>query len=144
MTKGQEAVSCFKDGFNCSQAVLSAYSKDLGMGTSSALKVSCGFGAGMGRMADTCGAVTGAYMVIGLKHGRSKLKDLDARDKTYSLVREFSRRFKARHGSVVCRKLLGFNVGTWAGMNKAKQKDIHHTVCPLFVKDACRILDEIL
>ena len=67
MKRSKHAVSCFKDGFSCSQALLSTYGDQFGLNHELALKVSGAFGGGMGRMGETCGAVTGAFMVIGLK-----------------------------------------------------------------------------
>ena len=144
MTKVEQAVSCFKDTFNCSQAVLSAYAQEFGLDRRSALKISCGFGAGMGCMGETCGAVTGAFMVIGLKHGRNEIPDVSAKDKTYALVREFSDKFKARNGSIVCKELLGLDMSTPEGMKEAKRRNVHGTCCSKFVKDAAEIIGEIL
>ena len=98
----------------------------------------------MGCMAETCGAVTGAFMVIGLKYGRSDILDLSAKEKTYKLVREFSKRFKSRNGSIVCKELLGIDISTKRGMAAAHKKNIHGTCCLKFVKDAAEILEEIL
>ena len=75
MSRVEQAVSCFKGGFNCSQAVLSTYAQDFGLDREAALKLAAGFGGGMGRMAGTCGAVTGAFMVLGLKHGPTEAGD---------------------------------------------------------------------
>ena len=77
-----KAVACFKEGFNCSQAVLSSFDDDFGLDKDMALKLAAGFGGGMGRMAQTCGAVTGAYMVIGLKHGAITGQDKAAKEHT--------------------------------------------------------------
>ncbi|MCX6000010.1 MAG: C-GCAxxG-C-C family protein, partial [Chloroflexi bacterium] len=111
----ERAVSCFKEGFNCSQAVLSAYGPKLGLDAEKALRVSGAFGAGMGRMAETCGAVTGAFMVIGLKYGKTRADDNQTREKAYRLVREFTDQFKSRHRSIVCRELLGCDISTPEG-----------------------------
>ena len=75
MSRVEQAVSCFQGGFNCSQAVLSTYAQDFGLDREAALKLAAGFGGGMGRMAGTCGAVTGAFMVLGLKHGPTEAGD---------------------------------------------------------------------
>ncbi len=66
MSRIENAVSRFAEGYNCSQAVLSAYAEQLGVDGETALKIAAGFGGGLGRMAETCGAVTGAFMVLGL------------------------------------------------------------------------------
>lgn len=101
MRRVEEAVSCLKEGFSCSQAVLSAYGTESGLDREIALKVSGAFGGGMGRMGGTCRAVTGAFMVIGLKYGETKAEDNQTREKAYRLVREFVAGFESRNGSVI-------------------------------------------
>ena len=132
MTKVEEALSLFKEGFSCSQAVFAAYAKDLGMDYEMALKVSQAFGGGMGGMRGECGAVTGAYMVISLIHGRTKAEDGEARLKTFTLVKEFSKRFKELHQTTNCRQLLEGKSGT------------HYEMCSEYVKDACIVLGDLL
>ena len=137
------AVSRFAEGFNCSQAVLSAFAGDFGLDDATALKITSGFGGGMGRLADTCGAVTGAFMVLGLRYGQAS-SDRDAKEVIYARVREFADRFKARNGSVACRDLLGCDIGTPEGFRHAKDEKLLTTLCPKFVRDACEILEEML
>ncbi len=142
--RAKEAVSCFRRGFSCSQAVLSSCGRKYGLDRKTSLRVSGAFGGGMARMGKTCGAVTGAFMVIGLKHGKTKARDEEARERTYGLARELVRRFKARHGSIVCRELLGHDLSTPGGMKAAKEKNLFATVCPVFVGDAVRIIEQLL
>jgi C_GCAxxG_C_C family probable redox protein len=84
----------------------------------------------MGRRGETCGAVTGAFMVIGLKYGKATAEDDAARDKTYELVGEFVARFKDRHGSIVCKKLLGYDLSNPKEGEAAKKKGLFDTLCP--------------
>ena len=144
MNRVERAVSCFKEGFSCSQAMLSTYGPQLGLNHELALKVSGAFGGGMARMGETCGAVTGAFMVIGLKHGNARVEDKQAKEKTYSLVKEFVDRFKSRNGSIVCRELLGYDISTLEGMKLVKEKKLTTTLCPKFVQDAAEIIEQIL
>ncbi len=144
MTRVERAVSCFKDGFSCSQAVLSSFGPEFGLDHELALRVSGAFGGGMGHMGDTCGAVTGAFMVIGLKYGKIRAEDEETKKRAYSLVKEFVERFKARNGSIVCRDLLGCDLSTPEGMKEAKDKQLISTRCPKFVQDAVEILEELL
>jgi C_GCAxxG_C_C family probable redox protein len=144
MSKVEEAVACFEEGFSCSQAVLSAYAPQFGLERESALKVSGAFGAGMGRMGETCGAVTGAFMVIGLKHGKTRAEDDEAKERAYRLVQEFADRFKARHGSIVCRELLGCDLSISEQRALAQEKKLTATLCPGFVRDAAEIVEQIL
>ena len=141
MSRANEAIACFNNGFNCAQSVFSAYCEQFGLDKTTALKLSCGFGAGMGRMGDTCGAVTGAYLLIGLKHGKCTEEDNQAKEKTYALVQEFSKRFKEKNGTTICRELIQADFlsdDQQAVLAKVK------IICPKMIADACEILDEIL
>ena len=75
MNRVERAVSSFKEGFRCSQALLSTYGVQFGLNREVALRISEAFGGGMGRMGETCGAVTGAFMVIGLRYGKTRIED---------------------------------------------------------------------
>lgn len=144
MNHRKKALNIFKNGFSCSQAVLAAYCEELGLDEESALKIADGFGGGMGRMGLTCGAVTGAFMVISLKHGRIRSEDRDSKDRTNSLINEFVRRFEERHANTGCRELLGCSIGTPEGYAFAKENDLFEKKCNQYVIDAAEILDEIL
>ena len=143
MSKVEQAVERFKDGFNCSQAVVGTYSEQFGLDCEKAFKVATGFGGGM-RMGETCGAVTGAFMVLGLKHGNTTAEDKAAKAKTYEKVIEYTSRFKARNGSVVCKDLLGCDISTPDGMKKAQDDGLFDSVCPKMVREASEILEEML
>jgi C_GCAxxG_C_C family probable redox protein len=79
MTRIEESVAYFREGFSCSQAIVAAYAPSLGLDRDTALKIASGFGGGMGRLAETCGAITGAFMVLGLKYG-SAASDREAKE----------------------------------------------------------------
>jgi C_GCAxxG_C_C family probable redox protein len=144
MSKVDEAVACFKEGFSCSQAIFATYSEDLGLDRMTSLKISQAFGGGMARLGETCGAVTGAVMLIGLKYGRTRAEDLAARERTYDLIRKFVEDFKARHGSIQCRRLLGLDLGTEEGMRLAKERNLFQMLCNGYVKNAAEIIEDIL
>jgi C_GCAxxG_C_C family probable redox protein len=139
-----QAVACFRNDFNCAQSVFSTYAEQFGLDKQIALKISCAFGGGMARLGATCGAVTGALMVIGLKHGKARPDDDDAKVKTYALSREFVERFKAKHGTIVCRELLGCDIGTEEGKRFFDEHKYEEKLCAKFVADAALILEEIL
>ena len=143
MGNADKAAATFKEGFSCSQAVLGTYCERFGLDTKQAYKISSGFGGGM-HLDQTCGAVTGAFMVIGLKYGRTRADDVEAKMKTAATVVEFAKRFKARHGSIACTELLGCNISTQEGFEEAKKKDLFKQVCPQYVISAAEILDEML
>lgn len=138
----EHTVACFKKGLNCAQAVLSTYGPQFGLDPENAVKIAGALGSGMG-MGETCGAVTGALMVIGLKHARLKGGFLFSKDKTEDSAREFVTRFKARNRSTECRELLGCDVGSFEGLRAKKEKHFKKR-CPMFVQDAAEILEEIL
>ncbi|MBW2172825.1 MAG: C_GCAxxG_C_C family protein [Deltaproteobacteria bacterium] len=144
MTRVEHALSMFKEGFVCSQALLAAYGEQFGLKRETALKVAAAFGGGLCRMGETCGAVTGALMVIGLKYGNVKAKDKKAREKTYELAREFVRGFEDRNGTINCKRLLDCDISTPEGLSTAREKKLFQTVCPKYVQDAAEIVEQIL
>jgi C_GCAxxG_C_C family probable redox protein len=144
MNSREKASSCFSAGFNCCQSVFSAYADDLGLDRESALKLACAFGGGIAGMGETCGAVTGALMVIGLKHGQSEATDLAAKRQTRELARTFIREFVDACGSTKCRDLLQCDVSTFEGHELAQSLGLFRTLCPKFVDHASRILESLL
>jgi C_GCAxxG_C_C family probable redox protein len=141
MSRSEDAVDVFARGFNCAQAVFSAFAPDLGMDREKAMKVAMAFGGGMARSGLTCGAVTGALMVIGMRHGMSLEKDKGSKEETYSRTLRFMDAFRERHGAVSCRELLGCDISTPDGMREASEKGSFTTLCPRFVREAVRILE---
>lgn len=109
-----------------------------------ALRIAGAFGAGMARTGETCGAVTGALMVIGLHHAKMKKDDDESRELAYALAQEFMDAFRERNGTLLCRELLGVDVGTPEGMREVRERDLFRTVCPKFVGDASEIIEKIL
>jgi C_GCAxxG_C_C family probable redox protein len=144
MSGVEKAVSCFNEGFMCSQAVLSTYGGQFGLDRETALKVSAAFGGGMGRMGEICGAVTGAFMLIGLKYGRTAAQDTQSHENTNRLVKEFVGRFKSLNGSIVCRELLGCDLSTSDGVKTFVERKLRDTLCPKFVRDAAEIVEQLL
>jgi C_GCAxxG_C_C family probable redox protein len=143
-SKVEAAVGCFREGFSCSQAILSTYGGEFGLKEETALRAASGLGAGMGRLGEVCGAVTGALIVIGLKHGHIEAMDEETKEKTYALVQDYAGRFRLRNGSLMCRELLDCNLATLEGMEQVRQKGLFTERCPRFVRDAAEILEDVL
>ena len=143
-TKVQQAVLLFEQGCNCSQAILSTYGEQYGINRETALKLASGFGGGMGRTAGTCGAVTGAFMVIGLKYGPGSAEEKDTKEHTYQLVREFSEKFSSRNDSIVCRELLGCDISTPEGIRIAHEKGLFYSICPKMVQSSAELIEEMM
>lgn len=144
MKRSECAEHCFLNGFNCAQAVFSTYCNELGLETEMALRIAGSFGGGMGHIGETCGAVTGAFMLIGLKYGKVRVEDNTAKEKTYALVQEFTRKFVEIHGSVKCKELLGCDISIQEEMQQAREKQLFTTICPKLVKDSSEIVEELL
>ncbi len=107
MSKSEEARNYFQCGANCAQAVLCAFAKECGIDQDTALRLASGFGGGMGRMREVCGAVSGMFMAAGLLKGNADLSDKAAKDADYARIQKLAERFRAENGSIVCRELLG-------------------------------------
>jgi C_GCAxxG_C_C family probable redox protein len=123
---------------------LASFANESGLDKDLALKVACGFGGGFAGLGGPCGAVTGAMMAIGLKYGKEKPGDEEAKEKTYRTVREFIHRFEQRHGASLCRELIKADISTPEGFQAARNKGLIATTCPAFVRSAVEILEELL
>src|SRR5690606_21662821 len=134
-----EAEKIFKSGFNCAQSVFVPFAREYKIDAEAALKLSTGFGAGMVYRGETCGAVTGAMMAIGLVYGRKMASDTASRDKTYELINRFYTEFKKMHGSIICKELLKTDISTEEGRKQAGKDDLFNRICPTLVKDAAAI-----
>ncbi|MGE4564922.1 MAG: C-GCAxxG-C-C family protein [Victivallaceae bacterium] len=107
-----EARKLFLNGANCAQSVLGAFHRECGIELETALKLSSGFGGGVARLREVCGAVSGMVMAAGLLRGYSDLADKTAKDAHYALIQRLAAEFRAANGSIVCRELLGLPAET--------------------------------
>ena len=143
--KIETAEQKFLSGFNCAQSVLFTFSDHIGIDKNIALKASCGFGAGMGRKQEVCGAVTGGIIAIGAKYGRGENDDISTTDRTYIKTRELMNKFQAKHGTCNCLELLdGCNLMTENGQKYFKDNDLKNKVCKGCVGDVVQLLKQIL
>ncbi len=143
MERKEEALSCFGKGFSCCQSVLWAYARDFGLSDETALKLAGTFGGGIAGSGETCGAVTGGLMVIGLRHGMTDPQDRQAKERSRELGRSFMERFATLFGSTKCRDLLGCEPGTKEGAERALALGLFKTLCPEFVGRAVELLEEM-
>lgn len=111
----EERVAEIKDkhtrGYNCAQIVLCSYAEELGIDEETLFRISEGFGAGMGGMMQTCGAVTAMFMALGLANSSGDLQACDTKPQTMKKVRELAAEFEKKNGSIVCRELKGIDTG---------------------------------
>lgn len=130
MTK-HEITQAFLQGRNCAQCVFSAYAEELGFDPEESDGIAALFGGGM-RMGQTCGAVTGALMAIGLMGGRQQEAD------------EFTQEFSARHGSCMCRELIKYDFSDPEQAQAARESGVLLDICPGLVENACEILERVM
>ena len=143
--QSEKALGYYKQRFNCSQSVFTAYRQEAGLSESDALKLATIFGAGVACTgADLCGAVTGALMAISMKYGRGDVKALDAKTKTYELGRKLMEEFSNKNGSCICGELLGVDISTPEGIKEANETKLFETRCLDMVGSACEILEKLL
>ena len=145
ISKRDIAVSKFLEGYDCAQSLFYAYCDDLGFHKDTALKITSGFGGGMGCKGEVCGAVTGGIIVIGAKHGRGEEDDRTATDLTFTKTRELMDQFADKHGTFICRELLnGCELTTKEGWKTFKDNDLLNKICVPCVESAVEILENIL
>lgn len=141
----ERAEALFKEGYNCAQSVFAAYSDELGMNMETALKLSSSFGGGMGRLREVCGAVSGMFMVAGLKGGYSDPTDKEAKAKHYKLIQELSNQFKVQNHSIICRELLRLSKPAVDPVPEERTENYYKSrPCAELVKSAAKILDKYL
>ena len=140
----ERAVTCFAGGHLCSQAICRVYGEEFGLTPEMAVRIATGFGAGISRSDQVCGAVSGSVMVLGLAFGSSDPADRATKERTYAVVREFIAAFKKVHGSISCTELLGHDLGNPAEAQAAREDGVVPRVCPGLVRTAAELLEECL
>jgi len=144
LCKIDKAVNYFKQGFNCCQSILLTFGNSYGITSDTAIKIGSPFGGGMARTGETCGAVTGALMIIGVKYGKSEHPDEKADKITYEKSRQFLDEFNSANKTVICRDLIHADISTPEGLKMAQDQGIIKDICPAMVKSAAEILDSII
>lgn len=138
-----DAVSCFRQGYSCSQAMVVAYGGKLGIENDLTIKTASVFGRGMG-VGGMCGAVTGALMLIGAKYGSTTPGDIQSAEKAVGTAGDFINEFISIHKTVNCRELINCDVNTPEGLKYALDSGIIENLCSKFVQDAAVILEKYL
>jgi len=142
--KIETAIDSFRNGLNCAQSVLTAYSDDYKIDNKTALAISCGFGAGMGRLQETCGAVTGSFMILGIYNCREYSDNQERKEKTYSMIQRFTDEFKSIHGAIDCKTLLKCDLRSEEGQSKMRSKNLQVIVCEKCISDSINIIEELV
>lgn len=106
MDRIKRAEELFNAGYNCSQAVVAAFADLYGYSEEQALKLSAGYGGGIGRMRLTCGAACGMFTLAGMDCGSTDAKDKAAKNHVYKVVQQMAKEFETEHGTMICSDLL--------------------------------------
>ena len=143
-TTADRATALFGQGFSCSQSACAALAESRGVDTQLALRISAAFGGGMARSGETCGAISGALMAIGLEHGRVSIEDLESKRRCYDVGQEFLRRFKEREGATACRDLLGYDLSKPGQEQAAREAGLFASLCPRLTAVAVELAEQLL
>jgi C_GCAxxG_C_C family probable redox protein len=143
MSRSENAKDLFLSGYNCAQSVLLSFADDLKFSKELAQKMAVGFGGGMGKQQETCGAVTGAIMVLGMLKGEEVNNNDELKSASYSAVKDLTRDFVAEYKTTQCRELIGCDLNTPEGSAKLKEDKIMETVCAGCVKKAVQIVENL-
>lgn len=143
-TKINRAKELFQGNYNCAQSTLSVFSNELDLDATTLQNLTAGFGAGMCYQGRTCGTVAGAYMALGLYCGKELSEPEAVKTKTRELIEKFNRDFESKHHSTLCRELLGVDVSTEEGLEKARKQGVFENRCPNFVASAVEWLEQNL
>jgi C_GCAxxG_C_C family probable redox protein len=142
----ERAAKYHLEGYNCAESLLQTFLDEweeyfrLGATSSAATA----FGAGMGRTGNTCGALSGGLIVIGLAIGRTDPRDDESKEKAYDLARELFKRFKEKWGTLTCKELTGCDLTTQEGKNKFKESKIRQLKCEPIVQETTKIVADII
>lgn len=143
MTKQDEAVRLFLEGYNCAQSVAGAYAKELGMEVKDAMRLVSSFGAGMGRMREVCGSFSGILFVAGALYGYDDPKDMEGKKRHYERVQYLAQQFKKHTGSIICRELLGKQGKDNSPIPSERTKEYYKKrPCAAMVELAVTVLEE--
>lgn len=145
MTRREAAMANFMKGYNCSQSIVLAFADLLPVDESELLKLSSSFGGGMGRLREVCGSVSGMFMVVGLLYGYDGPETGQVKADHYARIQELARRFEEKHGSIVCRELLGLSVRRDVPVPEARTAEYYKKrPCPDIIGNAAQILEEFI
>jgi len=143
-SKQEIAIQSFHSGLNCAQSIVKAFSKELKLNEEQALFMASGFGAGMGRLQKTCGAVTGSYMLIGLHNNLSSQIQDNSFNLSAKMIQDFESQFITKHGTTTCGELINCDLNSSEGQRKFKEEKIKQNICEKCVSHAVTLLEEIL
>lgn len=137
----EKAEKLFIQGCNCAQAVFCAFADELGMDFDTAMKLSSSFGGGMGRLREVCGAVSSMFIIAGMKYGYTSLNDDEKKAAHYERIQEIAKIFEEKHGSIICRELLGLTCNHDSPIPEKRTEEYYKCrPCQFLVASAAEII----
>lgn len=145
MTRRELAMTCFLKGYNCSQSIVLAFEDILPVDKSILSKLASSFGGGMGRLREVCGAVSGMFMIAGILYGYDGPETGKEKATHYARIQELAHRFEEKHGSIVCREMLGLNVRHDVPVPEKRTAEYYKKrPCVEIVGDVAEILEQYI
>lgn len=135
-----KALSYFDDGYACSQSIVLTFAEKFDLDLKTAKLVSSTFGGGMGRLREKCGAVTGGFMVLGLKFGNEDPKDMDTKLLSYRKVRELNKKVEERFQTTYCGELLK----THTTKEEVLERKHHKIICRSVISEVAGLVYDML
>ncbi len=145
MNRSEKAYEFFKQGYNCSQSVVLAFSDLIDIPNDKLLKMSSSFGGGMGRMREVCGAVSGMFIVAGFLYGYDLPQDKTSKANHYARIQELAKKFISNHNTIICRNLLPQSE-TSTNPVPSERTEAYYTKrsCADLVFECAKILDDYI
>lgn len=145
LSRSEQAMKLFREGYNCAQSVFLAFYDEYGMDFETALKISSSFGAGMGKLREVCGAVSGMFMVAGMLYGYTDPKDHTGKTKHYERIQTLAKEFEEQNRSIICRELLGIGKEKESPAPEVRTKEYYQKrPCLELVGMAAEIMDNYI
>ena len=141
---GEKAKALFGDGYNCAQAVFGAFDDITGINFETSVKLASGFGGGMGRMREVCGAVSGMLMVLNAVEGYTSPTDNIAKMELYAKVQTLAGKFKEKNGSIICREIVKDSVTSTPVPTERNAEFYKKRPCGEYVEMAADIIADYL
>ncbi|MBQ2903717.1 MAG: C_GCAxxG_C_C family protein [Clostridia bacterium] len=145
MNRPEKAKELFEGGCNCCQAVFCAFLEETNLTKDEALRLSAGFGGGLGRLREVCGAVSGMTMVLSNKFASTDPNNHEEKAALYALIQKAAGEFREENGSIVCRELLGLSEKNSAPVPEERTKEYYKKrPCSELVRCAAEIAEKYL
>ena len=145
VSRVEQAVSTFEEGYTCAQSVFATYADLFGMDRETALKLTSPMGGGIGRMREVCGVVSAMALLAGLKEGNTDPENEEGKEKIYLLTRRMAEKFKEKHETIICRELLGIQGMEMSAKPSERTKEYYRErPCSKLVATASGIVEEML